>query len=155
LYEERNKIMEIGPVEYIVISVTDQNFTDTLFAELNAIHETGKIRVVDLIFVTKAADGTVAMQEENEPTEEDSAADGDISHDLVGLLTAEDVEQLTSQIPADTSAVIIVFEHSWVKGLTEVVRQGGGVVYAGGMVSHETLALINEELAATKEAQDA
>ena len=147
--------MEIGPLEYVVIGVSDQKFTDMIFAELNAIHETGKIRVVDLIFVTKAADGTVALQEENEPVEVNAEGERDTSCDVMGLLTAEDVEQLTSQIPDNTSAVIIVFEHTWVKGLTEVVRQGGGVVYAGGMVSHETLALINQELAATKEAQDA
>lgn len=147
--------MDIGPLEYVVIGVYDQQLTRALFSELNAIQETGKIRVVDLIFVTKAADGTVVMQEVSELSEEEPAAYGGIADDLMGLLTAQDIEQLTGQIPPDTSAIIILFEHTWVIGLTEVVRKGGGVVFTGGMVTHDALAHVSAELAAAKEAQDA
>jgi hypothetical protein len=54
--------MNIGPLEYIVIGVPDQQLTRALVLELNAIHASGQIRVVDLIFVAKAADGSVVMQ---------------------------------------------------------------------------------------------
>ncbi len=147
--------MAIGPLEYVVIGVNDQQLTHALFSELNTIQETGMIRVVDLILVTKAADGAVAMQEVSELSEEESAVYGDIAGNLMGLLTAQDIEQLTEQIPPDTSALIILFEHTWVIGLTEAVRQGGGVVFTGGMVPHDALAQVSAELAAAKEAQDA
>jgi hypothetical protein len=117
--------------------------------------ETGKICVVDLIFVTKASDGTVAMQKVNELIEEEPAIYGDIGGNLMGLLTAQDIDQLTGPIPPDTSALIILFEHTWVIGLTELVRQGGGVVFSVGMVAHDVLAQVSAELAAEKEAQDA
>jgi Family of unknown function (DUF6325) len=148
-------IMDIGPLEYIVIGVNDQQLTRELFSELNEIQETGMIRVVDLILVKKAADGGVVMQEVSELDEEESAVYAGVVDDLMGLLTTQDIEQLTAQIPPDTSALVILFEHTWVIGLTEAIRKAGGVVFTGGMVSHEAVAHVSAELAAAKEAQDA
>ena len=147
--------MEIGPLEYIVLSVADQQLTSTLIAELNAIQESGQVCVVDLIFVSKSANGSVTMQEVNELIEKEPEVYGDIASNLMGLLTAQDIAQLTEQIPPDTSAFIILLEHTWVIELTEAVRKGGGVVFAGGMVSHEVLAHVSAELAAGKDDQNA
>jgi len=147
--------MDIGPLEYVVVSVSDQQLNGALFSELNAIQETGKIRVVDLIFVSKAANGAVAIQEVSELVEEELAEYGDIGVNLMGLLTAEDIEQLTGQVPPNTSAIIILFEHTWVIGLTEAVRKSGGMVFAAGMVSHEKLANVSAELAAEKDGKNA
>jgi hypothetical protein len=66
-------IMEIGPLEYRVIGVHNQQLTRELFSELNTIQKTGMIRVVDLILVTKSVDGSMVMQEVNELSEEESA----------------------------------------------------------------------------------
>ena len=87
--------------------------------------------------------------------EEESAAYGGIADDLMGLLTAQDIEKLTGQIPPATSAIVILLEHTWVLGLTKAVRQGGGVVFTGGMVTSDALANINAELTAAREAQHA
>jgi DNA-directed RNA polymerase specialized sigma24 family protein len=58
--------MDIGPLEYVVIGVPGQQLTSALISELNAIQESGQICVVDLVFVTTAADGAVVMQEVSE-----------------------------------------------------------------------------------------
>ena len=147
--------MDVGPLEYLVIGVDSRQLERVLFSELNAIQATGQIRVVDLLFVTKAADGAVVLQEVSELSEEQSAEYGGIVDDLMGLLTAQDIERLTGQIPPATSALVMLFEHTWVIGLTEAVRRGGGVVFSAGMVSHEALAHVNAELAAAKEDRDA
>jgi uncharacterized membrane protein len=139
----------------VVIGMQDQELTRALISELNAIQEPGQICVVDLILVTKAADGAVTMREVSELIQEEPAAYGDIAGNLMGLLTAQDIEQLTGQIPPDTSAITVLFEHTWVIGLVEAVRKGRGVVLVGGMVSHDVLAHVSAELAAGKDAQDA
>lgn len=147
--------MEIGPLEYVVIGLSGQQHTRALLSELNAIQASGQIRVVDLIFVTKTADGGMEMREVHELSEDEPEAYTGIKDDLMGLLTAEDVEQLTSHIPANNPVIVILFEHTWVLGLTETVRKSGGVVFNGGMVSHDVLASVSAELAAMKEEQDA
>jgi hypothetical protein len=146
--------MPIGPLEYLVIGMTDQGFMEAFFTELNAIHESGQIRVVDLILVGKDATGVTTMTEVNDLNNVDSAVADDPDENLIGLLTAEDVAQLTDEIPPSTSALVVLFEHTWAIKLAEVLRKGGGMVYSGGMVAHEALFSVNAELAA-KEAQNA
>jgi uncharacterized membrane protein len=147
--------MDIGPLEYVVIGVPDQRLTRALFAELNAIQANDQIRLVDLILVTKAADGAATLQEVSELMEAEPEVYSDVARNLMGLLTAQDIEQLTGQIPPATSALVLLVEHTWVIRLAEAVSQGGGVVFAGGMVSHDALAQVRAELAAAEEAQHA
>ena len=148
--------MDIGPLEYVVIGMKDQQLTPALVSELDAIQESGQVFVVDLIFVTKAADGAMTMREMNELIEQAPGKYGSLAGNLKGLLTTQDIEQLAGQVPPGTSAFVILFEHAWVIGLADAVRQAGGVVFSGGMVSHEVLAHVSLELAAAgKEGKNA
>ena len=140
--------MDIGPLEYVVIGLKDQHLPDALVSELDTIQESGQIYVVDLILVTKAADGAVSMKEMSELIEQAPGKYAEIAGNLMGLLTKQDIDQLTQQVPAGASAFVILFEHAWVIGLADAVRQAGGVVFSGGVVSHEVLAQVSLELAA-------
>ncbi len=143
--------MNIGPLEYVVIGFQDNQFMDEILPELNAIQEKGHIRVVDLLFVTKDADGTVTVREVSELSDEELAAYDSIAGDLMGLFTAEDVEKLAGELPPNTSAVIVLLEHTWTIGLTEAVRRAGGVLFTGGLVTPDALGRVSAELAAAKE----
>jgi len=142
--------MNIGPLEYVVIGVTDSKdhhqLMQALLPELNTIQEKDQIRVVDLVSVKKAANGDVVMQELNELDDPEKPSFGNIAENITGLLTKEDVDLLTGQIPLGTSALVILLEHSWVTGLTEAVRKGGGLVFAGGMIPHDQVTQIVSEL---------
>lgn len=143
--------MEIGPLEYVVLGFENGHFESIVLPELTAIQQSGLIQVVDLLFVSKAADGTVRVQEVSELGEDDLAAYETLTDDLAGLLTAEDVERLSREIPASSWAVIVVLEHRWTLQLADAVRKAGGVFFAGGMVAPDALAQVSEELAAAKE----
>jgi Family of unknown function (DUF6325) len=140
--------MDIGPLEYVVIGLQAQHLPEALVAELDAIQESGQVYVVDLILVNKAADGAVSMREMNELIEEAPGKYGNIAGNLMGLLTKADIEQVTAQVPPAASAFVILFEHAWVIGLADAVRQAGGVVYSGGLVPHDVLAQVSQEMAA-------
>jgi Family of unknown function (DUF6325) len=143
--------MEIGPLEYVVLGFEDDQFTSVVLPELNAIQESGLIRVVDLLFVSKWADETVAIQEVSELSEQELAPYEGLVEDLAGLFTAEDVERLAGEIPPGTSAVIVLLEHSWTLRLADAVRKAGGVFFDGGMVAPDALEKVSAELAAAKE----
>lgn len=143
--------MEIGPLEYVVLGFENGQFASVVLPELNAIQQSGLIRVVDLLFVSKAADGTVSMQEVSELGESDLTAYEALADDLAGLLTAEDVDRLTREVPAGTWAVLVLFEHRWTLQLADAVRKAGGVLFTGGMVAPDALEKVSAELAAAKE----
>lgn len=143
--------MEIGPLEYVVIGLEDDRFTSDILPELNAIQQNGLIRVVDLLFVSKDADGTVTVQEVSELSEEEQQAYTALAEDLAGLLTTQDVERLAGEIPVGSEAVVVLLEHAWTLGLAQAVRRAGGMLFTGGMVTPDALAQVSAELAAAKE----
>jgi uncharacterized membrane protein len=143
-------MMEIGPLEYVVLGFEDHQFASDVLPELNAMQESGLIRAVDLVFVIKETDGTVSVQEVSELSKEELAAYEGLADDLAGLLTAEDIEHLASQVSPGTSAVIVLFEHTWALKLAEAVRKAGGVFFAGGMAAPNALEKVSAELAAAK-----
>jgi len=110
---KRRNRMKIGPLEYVVIGLEDDRFTSDVLPELNAIQQNGLIRVIDLLFVSKGADGTVTVQEVSEVSEEEQQAYTALAEDLTGLLTAQDIECLAGEIPVGSKAVIVLLEHTW------------------------------------------
>jgi len=143
--------MEIGPLEYVVIGLEDDRFTSDILPELGAIQQNGLIRVVDLLFVSKGAEGAVTVQEVSELSEEEQQSYTALAEDLTGLLTAQDIEHLAGEIPAGSEAVIVLLEHAWTLELAQAVRRAGGVLYTGGMIAPDALAQVSAELAAAKE----
>lgn len=143
--------MEIGPLEYVVIGLQDDRFISDILPELNAIQQSGLIRVVDLLFVDKDADGKVTMQEVSELSEEEQQTYEDLVEDLTGLLTAQDIERLAEEMPAASEAVVMLLEHTWTRGLAEAVCKAGGVLFTGGMVAQEALKKVRSELATAQE----
>jgi hypothetical protein len=60
---------ELGPVDYLVVEFPAgaSNFTGEMAAELRALVDSGTIRVIDILILTKDADGTVEASPEAPP----------------------------------------------------------------------------------------
>ena len=144
-------MIDIGPLEYVVIGLQDYHFTHEILPELTAIQENRLIRVIDLVFVSKTVDGTVTIQEINQLTEEEQQFYGGLLENLTGLLTRQDVEHLAGEIPPGMLAVVLLLEHTWTINLTEAVRRAGGILFTGGMVHPEALTKVSAELIAKEE----
>ncbi len=143
--------MAIGPLELIVIGCPGNRFSSEILPELNAIQQHGLLEVVDLLFIRKAADGTIAVLEVSDLDEEELAAFDPIKGNLTGAITQEDIVQLSSTIPADTSATIVLLEHLWLGRLEQAVERANGTVHIGGMVPPTALQQLELELAAARQ----
>jgi Family of unknown function (DUF6325) len=143
--------MTIGPLEFVVIRCKGHQFTRELVPELNSIQEKGLIRVVDLFFARKDANGTVTVLEVHDLNDEELEAFAPLKEDLMGLLTHEDISLLTQVIPPDTSAVIVLLEHMWIVKLTEGLKRADAVLLAGGMVPQAAMEQLEAELNAAQQ----
>ena len=55
--------MTLGPVQLLVVSFPEPNFSGQIIAELNRLREANLVRLVDALAVQKNSDGTlVALQ---------------------------------------------------------------------------------------------
>lgn len=145
--------MEIGPLEYIVIGCSGNQFANEIVPELRAIQEKDLIRVVDLLFVRKAADDTITVLEMHDLNDEEQAAFASMRNNLMGLITPEDIVTLSNAIPPNTPSVIILLEHLWIGRLDEAVKRANGTVFIGGMVHPTAKEQLELELAAAREQQ--
>ena len=143
--------MTIGPLEFVVIGCKGHQFTSEIVPELNSIQEKGLIRVVDLFFVRKDANGTVTLLEVHDLNDEELAVFAPIKEDLMGLLTPEDIALLTEVVPPDTSAVIVLLEHAWLVKLSEGLNRANAVLLAGGMVPQAAMEQLEAELQAAQQ----
>ena len=142
--------MAIGPLELIVIGCPGKRFSSEVLPELSAIQEQGLIEVVDLLFIRKAADDTIAVLEVHDLDDEELAAFDPIKGHLTGVITQEDIVKLGSAVPPDTSATIVLLEHHWLGRLEQAVARADGTVYIGGMVPPTALEQLELEQAAAQ-----
>ncbi len=137
----------MGPLEYLVVGFEGNRFTGQILRELRAAHDKGIIRVVDLLFLTKDASGNLAAMELSDLSGEEAEQLGPIAGDLLQVLEPDDVEAAASNIPTNSSAGLLLFEHTWAVGLKEAIMNAGGIPLAGGLVAPVVVQLLEAELA--------
>jgi hypothetical protein len=140
--------MTLGPLEYTVVGFQGNNFTGRIADELGRVVDNGTIRVVDLVFVMKDVDGEAAVVELDATEESAFKSFAPLLDGLMGLLTPEDIAAIAEGLPANTSALIILFEHRWAERLKDAMADAGGFLISREYIVPEALAALNAELEA-------
>lgn len=137
----------MGPLEYLVVGFEGNRFTGQILRELRAARDKGIIRVVDLLLLTKDASGNLAAMELSDLSGEEAEQLGPIAGDLLQVFEPDDIEAAASTIPTNSSAGLLLFEHTWAVGLKEAIMNAGGIPLAGGLVAPAVVQLLEAELA--------
>ena len=142
-------IDELGPVDYLVLEFPagQQNFSGEMAAELVRLSDAGIIRVLDLLILQKAADGSVDAFE----LDETDAADDirALETDVAEILAADDVLHLAEAMEPGSVAGVVVWENAWAAPFATAARRAGGQLIATGRIPIQAIAAsIEAELAA-------
>jgi Family of unknown function (DUF6325) len=120
---------ELGPIDIVVIAYpADAPMTGEAVPLVLDLVERGIIRVLDVLFVMKNADGTFSGFEAKDL---DAKGVGDFKEfegASSGLLGEEDVATTAEAIEPGSAAVMIVYENRWAAPFAAAVRRNGGVV---------------------------
>jgi hypothetical protein len=128
-----DELEEMGPIDYIVIEWPGKQPTGEAAPHLVDLVERGIIRILDLAFITKAEDGSVAGLEISElgnEVEELKVFEGASS----GLLTDDDTAEAAAALEPGTSAAVLVFENRWAAPFASALRRSGGQRVASGRI---------------------
>lgn len=167
-----------GPIQLSVIGFDNEEVIGGLLDELDRVREFGIIRLIDFLFVAKDEDGEIAALEVTDLSDEERTEFGAVVGGLIGLgaagaegavegavagalavaehdfgLTAEEVREVANRIPEGSSAIIVLFEHTWALKLKEYMLDSGGFLVAQGLIHPSALVSVGEELAAVVEAE--
>jgi hypothetical protein len=127
--------MPIGPVEYVIISFPGNKFTGEIVPELARLVDSGTVRILDMTFVGKDADGDVVVFEFDELDE--LAPFAGIDGEVGGLVTSEDVDHAASLLEPNSSAVLLLWEDTWAAPLVTAMRSAGGRLVEGARVPYD------------------
>ena len=143
---------ELGPIDYLVVEFPagQSNFTGEMAEELLALVDAGVIRVVDIIIVTKDADGTVDAMELADV--EDLGPLEALESELAELLAEEDVEHLAAAMEPGSTAGVLIWENLWAAPFASAARRAGGQLIADGRIPVQAIvASIEADIAADPE----
>jgi hypothetical protein len=141
---------ELGPVDYFIVEFPagQQNFTGEGIDELLRLHDSGTIRIMDVLILQKSLEGTVMAQELG-----DLADLGDfqrIEAELVQTLAEEDVENLGAAMEPGSVAAVLVYENLWAAPFASAMRRAGGQLIANGRIPIQAIIAAIEADAASE-----
>jgi hypothetical protein len=120
-------VSDVGPVDLAVIRFTGNRFTGEVAPALLDLVRSGTVRVLDALFVSRDTDDRLTSLEI-----------GDLGPDMqpafvrfadrtgAGLLDTDDVADVGRDLAPGTSALLLVFENSWVATFAGACRRAGG-----------------------------
>jgi hypothetical protein len=125
---------ELGPVDYLVVEFPAgaSNFTGEMAHELLALINSGTIRVIDMLILTKAEDGTVEAMELSDVEELGELQT--LEAELAELLAEEDVAHLAAAMEPGSTAGVLIWENLWAAPFASAARHAGGQLIANGRI---------------------
>jgi len=131
--------MDIGPVEILVVGFPGNQFTGEIAPALGELVESGLIRLIDLVFVTKDANGDVVGIELSDLDETTTAAFHPHVEMPSGMLADEDIADIGADLAPESSAAILLFEHVWATKFRDAVLGSGGELIASIRIPKEVV----------------
>jgi hypothetical protein len=130
---------ELGPIDYLIFEFPGKQKTGEGLPIHVDLVDRGIIRILDLVFVHKDADGStdvVAVAD----LDGDGALDLAVFHGASsGLLDDSDVADASGALEPNTSAAILLYENRWAGPLAAALRRGGAELVARGAVPMDSL----------------
>ena len=150
--DQNTDLDSLGPVDYVVVEFPAgaANFTGEMADELLALVDSGTIRVIDVLILTKNQDGTVDVMELSDI--EQLGPLQAVEAQLAELLAEEDIEHLAAALDPGSTAGVLIWENLWVAPFASAVRHSGGQLIATGRIPIQAIiaAIEADEATATE-----
>jgi uncharacterized membrane protein len=134
----------VGPVDVALILFEGNQFNGDVAPAILELQRSGIVHVIDLAFIVKDEDGTVAFVE----VADDAVATAfeDLSTDQADLLSDQDLDELSEGLDPGSSALVIVWENTWSARLATAIRESRGQLLLQERIPRETVLAAIEDL---------
>ncbi|HXR60456.1 MAG TPA: DUF6325 family protein [Solirubrobacterales bacterium] len=131
-------VNEVGPIDFVLIEWRGRQPNGEVAPHVVDLVERGLIRILDVAFIAKDEDGSVAgleLADLGDGSAELSVFAGASS----GLISDEDVGEAAGALEPGTSAALLVFENTWAGPFVAAVHRSGGQLVASGRIPAEDI----------------
>ncbi len=120
--------MAIGPVDVYIIGFPGNQFTGRIAPALLELVDNGTLRILDLLFVIKDAEGVMASLRVGDLDAEHGASFMSIEIAQPGALDQTDAEEVADDLPLNSSALLVAVENVWARKLTAALLDADAFV---------------------------
>ena len=132
-------LSEMGPIDYMVLEwAGDQPVTGEVMPLLLDLVDRGVIRILDIAFLVKGEDGSVAAIDLAEIAAKDAGL-AEFEGAASGLLGQDDLEEAATVLEPGTVAGVLVWENRWAAPVAVALRRSGGQLVASGRIPVQAL----------------
>jgi Family of unknown function (DUF6325) len=116
-------------VEYVIVGVPELASLDSVAKALATLVRSNAIRILDVVVLVKAGDGSVEVLEFDDV----DALRGmrEVGGFFGGLLSSRDLSLVADAVMPDTAAIVLLAEDRWAGPLSVAARAAGGSVLGG------------------------
>ena len=132
----------LGPVDYLAVEFPRGRMTGAGFRLLRAAVRSGAILVMDLQFVRKEADGSLARVALEDVPQDDPADVSDWAGAYSGLLDEDDLQALGAAIDPGSLAGILVYENAWAAPMMQEIIDSGARLLGSGRIDSDDLVAV-------------
>jgi hypothetical protein len=133
-----DQLEEMGPIDYIVLEWPGKQPSGEVAPLLVDLVDRGIIRILDIAFMVKGEDGSVAAIDIGAVNGGSGGWDA-FDGASTGLLGNEDVEEAAAALEPGTSAAVLVWENRWAAPVAVALRRSGGQLVASGRIPVQAL----------------
>jgi Family of unknown function (DUF6325) len=131
---------ELGPVDVVLIGFPPgAPMTGDAVPLLVDLVDRGIIRVLDVLFITKGEDGTVAGFDAKGLGPDQLGDFFVFDGATTGIVGDEDAVKAAEALEPGMSAVLLVYENRWAAPFAAAVRRNGGVMIASERIGVQDL----------------
>ena len=120
--------MGVGPIDVVIIGFPGNKFTGQIAPAVMELVDSGTIRVIDLLFVMKDADGVVHTIDVADLDPDTGPSFMAINVIQPGALGPEDADEIAEDLEPNSSELLIAFENAWAAKFVDAVRAADGFV---------------------------
>ena len=123
---QRPSEFRYGPVDFYLVGLAGERPEPETIAALKSLIDTGLVNLLDLVVISRDADGAVTTIE----LEDDAESIGLGPLGAAGIAGDEDIEEFADLVEAGSSAVLAVIEVAYQRELAATVAAAGGTLLA-------------------------
>jgi hypothetical protein len=129
-----------GPLELLVFSFAGHEIRSEIVRAFDVVRSQDAIRIVDVVFLVKGPDGTTVTREIADLNREHAEALGavDVPSDAgvaAGWFAIDDIDEVGRQMEPGTTAILVLFEHTWAGALRTAAEEVTGSVLVDARVA--------------------
>jgi hypothetical protein len=136
--------LEFGPVELVLAAFEGDRPKAGVLDAILDLADAGTVRLLDLVYVTRAETGEIDWIE----LDEAGIEIGEIDLAASGIASHEDREELSGRLPLGTSALLLVVELTWAKHLASRLFEADGFVVDSVRIPAPVVNAVVEEVRA-------